>query len=72
MNNRITEQLVKLFNVVATKIENGEYLEDEKQFVKDVVIEFIDLDEVINSSRLNKELTEEEWNIYKRLIWIER
>ena len=72
MNNRITEQLIKLFNVVATKIENDEHLKDEKQFVEDVVIEFVDFDEVINSSRLNNELTEEEWNIYKKLTWIER
>lgn len=72
MNNRISEQLIKLFNVVATKIENDEHLKDEKQFVKDVVTEFVDFDEVINSNRSKNELTEEEWKMYKRLIWIER
>lgn len=63
---KTTQQLINLFNKIATKINNDENL-DFETFSNDVVQSFIDFEETINVV----EKTDEDFELLKRLVFVE-
>lgn len=62
----IQENLIKLFNKIASKINNDED-KNSKSFSEFVVQSFIDFEEEINV----KEKTEEDFELLKKIVFVE-